>query len=219
MVQFPVIFARVSKTEQDWQRQVSDLSPVAEARGWGAPQLITEKGSASKRRNAARPEVQQLRALVASGQVSRVLLTEVSRLGRLPSQVHELLEELTAAGVSIYIHRYAIETLLPSGKLNPMAAMLFSLAAEFARGETEEKAERIRSGKAESRRRGVHQGRPAGTVLADKDLIQKWPKVAKLLRGQMPVRKIAKLEAVSATTVQNVRAALRRQGELATAPA
>jgi DNA invertase Pin-like site-specific DNA recombinase len=218
MVQFSLIFARVSKLSQDWQRQVSDLRPVAEARGWGTPQLLTEKGSASKRRNQDRPEVQQLRELVAAGQVSRVLITEVSRLGRLPSQAHALLEELTEAGVSIYIHRYAIETLLPTGKLNPVASVLFSLAAEFARAETEERAERIRSGKAESARRGVHQGRPSGTQLADKDLIQKWPKVAKLLRSGLSVRKVAKLEAVSATTVQGVRAALLRAGELAASP-
>jgi DNA invertase Pin-like site-specific DNA recombinase len=69
MVRFPVIFARVSKLTQDWQRQVSDLEPIAES--WGAPYIISEKGSASKRRNAQRPEGQQLRKLtLAEGVVN-----------------------------------------------------------------------------------------------------------------------------------------------------
>jgi len=214
MVQFPVIFARVSKLTQDWQRQVSDLEPVCESRGWGAPYIISEKGSASKRRNSQRPEVQQLRELVAAGKVSHVLITEVSRLSRLPSQAHALLEELTAAGVSIYLHRYNIETLLPNGRLNPIASMLFALTAEFGRAETEDRADRILSGQAEARRKGKHLGRPAGTSLEDEDLLKKWPKIAKLLRGNRSVREIAQLEEVSATTVQAVRAALVRKGEL-----
>jgi DNA invertase Pin-like site-specific DNA recombinase len=214
MVQFPVIFARVSKLSQDWQRQVSDLEPVAETRGWGTPLVISEKGSASKRRNAQRPEVQQLRELVASGQVSHVLVTEVSRLSRLPSQAHALLEELTAAKVSLYLHRYNMETLLPNGKLNPVAAMLFSLTAEFGRAETEDRADRIRSGQAEARRKGQHLGRPAGTTLADEELLKKWGKVAKLLRAGRSVREVAQLEEISATTVQAVRAALIARGDL-----
>lgn len=214
MVQFPVIFARVSKLSQDWQRQVSDLEPVAEGRGWGTPYILTEKGSASKRRNSQRPEVQQLRELVAAGKVSHVLITEVSRLSRLPSQAHLLLEELTAAGVSIYLHRYNMETLLPNGKLNPVASMLFALTAEFGRAETEDRADRIRSGQEEARRKGKHLGRPAGTSLEDEELLKKWPKIAKLLRGNRSVREIAQLEEVSATTVQAVRAALVRKGDL-----
>ena len=213
---FAVIFARVSKLSQDWQRQVSDLEPVAEGRGWGTPYIIAEKGSASKRRNSQRPEVQQLRELVAAGKVSHVLITEVSRLSRLPSQAHLLLEELTAAGVSIYLHRYNMETLLPGGKLNPVASMLFALTAEFGRAETEDRADRIRSGQAEARRKGKHLGRPAGTGLEDEDLLKKWPKVAKLLRGSRSVREIAQLEEVSATTVQAVRAVLVSRGELQT---
>jgi len=214
MVQFPLIFARVSKLTQDWARQVADLEPVCESRGWGTPYIISEKGSASKRRNSQRPEVQLLRELVASGKVSHVLITEVSRLSRLPSQAHALLEELTAAGVSIYLHRYNIETLLSNGRLNPIASMLFALTAEFGRAETEDRADRILSGQAEARRKGKHLGRPAGTSLEDEDLLKKWPKIAKLLRGNRSVREIAQLEEVSATTVQAVRAALVRKGDL-----
>ena len=74
-----------------------------------------------------------------------------------------------------------METLLPGGKLNPVASMLFALTAEFGRAETEDRADRIRSGQAEARRKGKHLGRPAGTNLADEDLLKKWPKVAILV--------------------------------------
>jgi DNA invertase Pin-like site-specific DNA recombinase len=210
-----VIFARVSKQSQDWQRQVSDLTPVVTARGWHLVATITEKGSASKRRNAQRPEVQQLRELVASGQVKRVLVTEVSRLSRLPSQAHALLEELSAAGVSIYIHRFAVETLLPSGKLNPAASMIFAMTAEWGRGETEERSERIISGQAEAKRQGKHLGRPVGTTKDEEALLTKWASVAKLLRKGRSVREIVEIVKCSKATVQKVRTLLVKNGELA----
>lgn len=61
---------------------------------------------------------------------------------------------LEALGVSLYWHAQRIETLLPSGRRNPAASIMFSLLAEMARNERETLVERIKSGLAEARRKG-----------------------------------------------------------------
>lgn len=119
-----IIFIRVSKRTQDYQRQVDDLTTIAEKRGWNVSGTITEKITGAKD-NEERDGIEELLQRCESGQVQRVLITEVSRLGRRPSQTHQILELLTARKISIYISQYNIETLLPNGKLNPFASMTY----------------------------------------------------------------------------------------------
>lgn len=69
---------------------------------------------------------------------------------------------LESYGVSLYWHAQAIETLLPSGKRNPAAGIMLAVLAEMARAETETLRERINSGLAEARRKGVTPGPAQG---------------------------------------------------------
>ena len=124
-----VIFVRVSKKEQDYQRQV-----VAE---------IAEKISGAKR-NQDREGIQQLLELSRQGAIQKVLVSEVSRLGRSTVEVLQIVEELTQLGISIYVQNFGIET-LKNGKRNPVAQFMFTLLAEFARLERETLRERILS--------------------------------------------------------------------------
>ena len=50
---------------------------------------------------------------------------------------------LEGHGVSLYWHAQGIETLLPSGKRNPSAAIILAVLAEMARAETDTLRERI----------------------------------------------------------------------------
>lgn len=71
--------------------------------------------------------------LASERKIQKVLVTEVSRLGRRTSEVLQAIETLTDLGVSVYVHTYSLETLTPKGKRNPTASLLFTLLAEFAR--------------------------------------------------------------------------------------
>lgn len=199
-----VIFTRVSKRTQEYDRQIADLKRHTERMNWQVQQVITEKIT-GVRSNDEREGIDQLLQLCAGGQVKKVLITEVSRLGRRPSQTHQILETLTAQGVSIYVGQYNIETLLPNGKLNPAASMIFSITADMARQERETMIERIISGMAQAKRKGQTFGRKPGRLYSDDELWKKYSKPLKALQQGLSIRKVAKLYDISVDTVQRIK--------------
>lgn len=198
------IFIRVSKRTQDYERQVNDLSAIAEKRGWGIVAIIAEKITGVKD-NTERDGIEELLQLCESGKVQKVLITEVSRLGRRPSQTHQVLELLVKRKISIYIAQYNIETLLPNGKLNPAASMIFAITADMARQERETMIERIISGMATAKAKGVKFGRKPGRLYSDEDLRRKYAKPIKDLQAGISIRKVAKIYGISPDTVQRIK--------------
>ncbi|WP_028666519.1 recombinase family protein [Runella zeae] len=199
-----VIFTRVSKRSQEYQRQIADLKAVAEKRGWTVAKIITEKITGIKG-NADRESIEQLLQLCDTKQIQKVLITEVSRLGRRPSQTHQILEHLTEKKISIYIHQYSAETLLLNGKLNPAVSMIFSVTADMARQERETMIDRIVSGMDEARRQGKTFGRKKGRLYSDDDLRAKYSKPLKDLQQGISIRKVAKIYDISPDTVQRLK--------------
>jgi DNA invertase Pin-like site-specific DNA recombinase len=128
-----VIFVRVSKREQDYQRQLEDLRALAKTQNLEIVAEIAEKISGAKS-NQERNGVQELLKLAQKGIIQKVLVQEVSRLGRSTVEVLKVLEELTSLHVSVYVQNFGLET-LKNGKRNPIAQFMFTLLAEFARME------------------------------------------------------------------------------------
>ncbi|GAB3637857.1 hypothetical protein GCM10027422_34470 [Hymenobacter arcticus] len=71
-MQQAVIFVRVSKKEQDYQRQVEDLRAVAQSQAVQVVAEIAEKISGAKR-NQDREGIQQLLELSRQGAIQKVL--------------------------------------------------------------------------------------------------------------------------------------------------
>ncbi len=205
-MQQAVIFVRVSKKEQDYQRQVEDLRAVAQSQAVQVVAEIAEKISGA-RRNQEREGIQQLLALSRQGAIQKVLVSEVSRLGRSTVEVLQIVEELTQLGISIYVQNFGIET-LKNGKRNPVAQFMFTLLAEFARLERETLRERILSGMDEARRQGIRIGRPVGKTEDKAVFLKKYAAVARQLRAGLSVRKTAKLCEVAINTVRKVKTLL-----------
>ena len=115
-----VLFCRVSTQIQDYERQVSDLTLLTERHNWSIAETFTEKVSGAKK-NEERKELTALLAYVRAHNINKVLVTELSRLGRDTLQVLTAIEKLNKAKVSLYIMNYNIETLTQDGKINPMS--------------------------------------------------------------------------------------------------
>ena len=202
-MQQAVIFVRVSKKEQDYQRQVEDLRAVAQSQAVQVVAEISEKISGAKR-NQEREGIQQLLELSRRGAIQKVLVSEVSRLGRSTVEVLQIVEELTQLGISIYVQNFGLET-LKNGKRNPVTQFMFTLLAEFARLERETLRERILSGMDEARRQGITIGRPVGATEEKAVFLKKYAAVARQLRAGLSVRKTAKLCDVASNTVRKVK--------------
>jgi DNA invertase Pin-like site-specific DNA recombinase len=205
-VKTPVaILIRVSTVKQETARQISELQTYADAKGYEVIEVCREtiSGQADEheRRGLIRAE-----QLARSGKVQKVLVHEISRLARKNSVVHRFVEALEECKVSLYWHAQAIETLLDNGKRNPAAGIMLALLAEIARNEAETLRERIQSGLAEARRKGIKLGRPIGTRLLREEFLQKHRDILRQLRAGQSVRNAAKITGKGVSTVQRVKA-------------
>lgn len=204
------IFARVSTTDrQTTDRQINDLRDLCTKQSWTVAHVITEHVSGAKA-NTERAGVQELFALAQRRSVDKIVVTEISRIGRSVSESVQIIETLTACGVSLYIQNIGMETILADGRPNFMFKPILLTLVGFAEMERELLRERIRSGLDTARRQGKKLGRPTGIVESVDDLLDKYPKVVRELRAGMSVRKAAKICDVSPNTVQKVKTAITR---------
>src|SRR5881398_1421040 len=167
-----VILVRVSTVKQETDRQISELRAYAKAKGYDIVEICRETISGNANGDE-RHGLRRAETLATEGKVKKVLVHEISRLARRNSVAHHFVETLEECGVSLYWHAQGIETLLPNGKRNPAAGIMLALLAEMARNESETLRERIKSGLAHARKRGVVLGRPKGTTLKTAQFLRK----------------------------------------------
>jgi DNA invertase Pin-like site-specific DNA recombinase len=125
------ILVRVSTARQETDRQVHELEAYASSKGYAVVEVCREQVSGGAKMEE-RDGIRRVLELAYSGRINKVLVHEVSRIARRNSVAHRFIEELEELGVSLYWHTQGIETLLPSGKRNPAASIMFSLLAEIA---------------------------------------------------------------------------------------
>ncbi len=200
------IFVRVSRQDQHYERQISELQAFAAAMNYQVVSVISEKISGAKK-NKDRPGITELLNLARSRAISKVLVSEVSRLGRDARETNELLCKLTDLKVSIFTKNFGMETLV-NGKKNPIASLIFGIIKELAEYERELLRERIISGQEEAKRNGKHIGRKTGTGKTDEQLLKDYPAVVRKLIGGYGIRETAKLCEVAVNTVSKVKKAM-----------
>lgn len=202
-----VIFSRVSTRIQDYQRQVNDLSTIANQHGWAVVEIFCEQVSGA-RANAERNALQSMLTYLSDNKVDKVLVTELSRLGRDTYQVLEVINTLNNAGVSLYIANYNIETLTAEKKVNAMSQFLVTILAEVAKMERQSIRERMESGYENYRKAGGKVGRSAGYRKSDTQLAEQYANELRLLKKGVSLRNVSKLTGTSVNTVRKCKALL-----------
>lgn len=202
-----VIFCRVSTKTQDNLRQVNDLTEVARVRGWDVEKVFCEQISGAIE-NKQRVELTSMLQFISERGVDKVLVTELSRLGRDTYQVLEMIDCLNRVGVSLYIHNYNIETLTPEGKINAMSQFMVTILAEVAKMERRSIRERMESGYVNYIRNGGKVGRKSGYRKPDSRFIQEYSEEIKLLKKGISLRNVCKLTGTSVNTLRKCRSLL-----------
>ena len=203
-----VLYCRVSTQVKDYERQVSDLTQFAKKHQWEIAETFTEKISGAKKNNE-RKELASLLSYARVHYINRVLVTELSRLGRDTLQVLAAIDMLNKAKVSLYIMNYNIETLTPDGKVNPMTQFMITLLAEVARMERRTIKERMASGYNNFRANGGKVGRKTGYRKSDEDFRTQYKDVFRLLGKGVSLRDISKATGVSVNTVKRCKSLLQ----------
>ena len=199
-----VIYARVSSAgdRQSTDRQVADLRAFAQREGIEVVGEYEEHGSGARE---DRPELMRCVEFLKRGGCSILLVSEISRLGRTVKGVVNTIDELTKVGVNVYFLDINLWTLLPDGTENPMAKIILTVLALGAELERKSIVGRLNSGRERAKAKGVRMGRPCGSKMSDRNLLKKYPDVAKKLQKGLAMRDVAKLCGVSMATVQKVK--------------
>lgn len=133
---FVAIYVRVSSKSQDTRSQESDLKRWAESQDCEV-QWYRDKASGTK---MERPAMDRLLADVEAGNVAKVVIWRLDRLGRTAAGLTKLFADLTARKVGLYSLRDSLDLETAAGRL--MANVLASVAAY----ETEVRRERQQAG-------------------------------------------------------------------------
>ena len=196
-----VIFARVSTNIQDYERQVNELTAVAQNNKWMVAATFCEKISGAKK-NAERKELTNMIEYVRTNNINIVMVTELSRLGRDTLQVLEVIEQFNKLGISLFIQNYHIETLNENGTINAMSQFLITILAEVARMERKTIRERVESGYKNYRANGGKVGRKEGYRKSDIDMKEQYAEEIRLLRKGISLRNISKITGTSINTIR-----------------
>jgi len=199
-----VIYTRVSKLIQDYERQVNELLDYANKNGYEVVKIISEKISGGKK-NDERKGIMELMELINKKQIDKVLIWELSRLGRNSFEVHKIINKLNEQKISLYVKNYNLETLNEKGEINPMAKFMIMILSEFAENERLNIKQRLQSGYNHYRNNGGKVGRKKGSIDTPEKYLEKHTDIVRLLRKGMSIRNIAKIVEKSTKTVVKVK--------------
>ena len=109
------LYLRVSTGGQTTANQRRELTAVAKRHGWNVVTIFSDNGSgADDRKN--RPGLDAMLKAVARREVDMVAAWSVDRLGRSLKNLIEVLSDLHAKDVDLYLHQQGLDTSTPSGR-------------------------------------------------------------------------------------------------------
>ena len=206
-----VIYARVSSTgdRQSTERQVMDLSDYANTTGLTVQQTFEEHISGAKR-NSERAVLNECLTYCKDNDTDILLVSELSRLGRNVDEVLSSIRWAKENHLNIYLQKEGLTIYDRDGKENPYLTIMIAVLGTAASLERENIAFRLQSG----RRRYVERnlaltgksglGRE-GYRKPKEQKAREYSETLKLLRKGYPYRKVAKLTAVSESTVKRLK--------------
>jgi DNA invertase Pin-like site-specific DNA recombinase len=190
--------ARDPRPVRTTTNQRLELEAVAARHGWQVVQTFSDNGVSGAKGRKDRPGLDALLKGVARREFDMVAAWSVDRLGRSLQDLIEVLSDLHAKGVDLYLHQQGLDTSTPSGRA------MYQMMGVFAEFERAIIRERVMSGLARAKAEGVTLGQrslehaDAGKVAAIK---------AELATGK-GIRRIARELEAGVGTVMRIKAEL-----------
>lgn len=200
-----VIYARVSTNAQDYDRQLHDLREYAFRQGYEVVREFSEKISGAKKVEE-REAMKELLDFTSKEKVDKILIYECSRLSRRAVDFLQLIETFTERGISVFILQNALETMLPDGRVNPIATLVLGILAQFNAMERSLIRSRMQSGYSNYRANGGKVGRKNGYNKPIEAYREEYAEELRLLRRGYSLRNISKITGTSVTTIRRVAA-------------
>lgn len=200
-----IIYARVSTAGQDYDRQLAELKQYADRMGYDVVKTFSEKISGAKKVEE-RQAMTELLNYIEVNKVDKVLIYECSRLSRRAVDFLSIIEIFNEKKISLYIHQNGLETLLPNGKINPIATLVLGILAQFNGMERSLIRSRMESGYNNYRNNGGVVGRKTGYRKTNEQMILEYAEEIKLLKKGYSLRNISKITHTSVNTLRKLSA-------------
>ena len=110
-----VLLCRVSTNHQDYTRQVNELTQFCQGQGWNVLNIFANKVSGAKKMEE-RAEILEMIEYVRSNDVDKVVVLEISRLGRNTLEALKVIQLLNEQGICLYVKNYNLETIIDGTK-------------------------------------------------------------------------------------------------------
>ena len=149
-----VIYSRVSTKEQDTENQVRLLKDIVERNGWILIDEYVDHGISGSKGRDKRPQFDRLIKDMTRRKFEKILVWDVSRLGRSLQHLVEFLNEVNSINCNLYIHQSGLDTSTPAGK------MMFQMIGVFSEFEREMISERVKLGLEKVKSKGKKLGPP-----------------------------------------------------------
>jgi DNA invertase Pin-like site-specific DNA recombinase len=201
-----VIYSRVSSegNRQDTERQTKELIEYANKMGYELVEVYEEKVSGYKK-NEDRPVFSKMLEEIEKGTIDKVLVWELSRIGRSVIQSLQNIQLLTDKKVSIYIKNFNLETLNDDKTPNSLSMFMVQILFSVANMEAQLTKSRMVSGYRNHINNGGKVGRKMGSIETEEETIQKHSDVLKLLKKKLSIRQISELTNKSTNTILKVK--------------
>ena len=201
-----VIYARVSSTtdRQNTDRQVSDLTAYAVGMSYEICHIFKEHVSGAKK-NQDRPILQKCIEYCKQNSIDILLISELSRLGRNAFEVLACVKELLDCGINLFMQKEQITLLDGEGKPSMIAPVMIAILSTCAELERDNIQYRLESGYKNYREKGGKVGRKKGSVKSVEQIKEEYRGVIRDLESRYSIRKTAKLNDVSVSTVQRIK--------------
>jgi len=203
-----VIYSRVSSESerQDTQRQTTELKQYASRMGYNIVEVYEEKVSGFKK-NELRPIFSKVLEDIKTNEIDKVLVWELSRIGRSVLNSLQNIQILHDLKVGIYIKNFNLETLNDDKTPNNLSMFMVQILFAVASMESKMTLSRLQSGyRNHIKKYGSKSvGRKKGNTDSDDTILERHSDVVKLIKRNISIRNIAAITNKSTNTILKVK--------------
>ena len=155
-----ILLVRVSTEAQTYDEQEKELFDLAQQYGYSHNEIkaVAYKESAIKLKEEERAGLNEMKALIDTGEYDCVFAWEISRIARKKKILFSILDYLTERKIQLIIKEPSIVLLKENGEINEGAETIFTLFAQIAESEMRNKVARFQRAKKEGYNKGKYMG-------------------------------------------------------------
>ena len=203
-----VIYSRVSSESerQDTQRQTTELKQYASRMGYNIVEVYEEKVSGFKK-NELRPIFSKMLEDIKTNEIDKVLVWELSRIGRSVLNSLQNIQILHDLKVGIYIKNFNLETLNDDKTPNNLSMFMVQILFAVASMESKMTLSRLQSGYRNHIKKYGSKSveKKKGNTDSDDTILERHSDVVKLIKRNISIRNIAAITNKSTNTILKVK--------------